>query len=73
MYEHPENFGTIVVIPSYLYDGDDGDPESEAALRADWGDEFVDILKVGHSWGCWAVNFDRDGQDYPDHFPTFDW
>lgn len=74
MYDHPDGLGTIVVIPPYLQNDAEGDPEAEAALRADWGDEFVNILKwAKNAAGCWAVNFDGDGDDSYDQFPMFEW
>lgn len=73
MYEHPEHLGTIVVIPPSLHHDANGDPEEEIVLRRTWGHEMIDILKwAADVHGCWAVNFDRDGDDEYD-FPTFDW
>lgn len=72
-YQHPEGYGTLVVIPCFLHNDANGDPQEETAMRTALGDECVNILKwASDAHGCWGVNFDRDGEEY-EEFPKFDW
>ena len=74
-FVHYENeYGSLIIIPSCVQGGDEGDPAEEALLRGELGNEVVNILKYARNvLGCWAVKFDCDASTYPELFPLFEW
>lgn len=48
-------------------------PHHDAAKQAGFSDAFIDLIYHAARHDCAYINLDRDGEEYPDELPEFDW